>query len=593
MVDNLIPFKIFRSVFWGQFWFFTFVCLFLLSKSSKAVVYFTEHTITDDFDGAHYLYATDMDGDGDIDVLGAALIADDIAWWENDGNQNFTKHIIARNFDGASDVHAIDLDLDGDIDVLGAAFNAGDITWWENDGKQNFTEHIIADNFYGAHIVYATDLDLDGDVDVLGAATLSREIAWWENDNKRKFTKHIIASNYYGASDVHATDIDNDGDVDVLGAALIADDITWWENNGRQRFIKHTIAGDFDGAGAVYATDIDLDGDVDVLGAAYTAGDIAWWENDGNQNFTEHNIADNFDGVADIYATDLDGDSDVDVLGAAVRANAIAWWENDGNQNFTEHNIKDNFHLAHGVYATDLDLDGDVDVLGAAFHDDKITWWENGPPQSDIAVTPKYLYYRDVKVGDEKSKILTVTNEGADVLFVSSAKIVDMDPDQFDIIAGGGSFDLDSGDTHDITVRFKPTSKGMKNAMLIINSNDVDENPYLVMMSGRGLAAIETAVFQNSPNPFNPETWIPYQLSFDAEVTVKIYNSQGDIIRILRLGYKKAGLYLDKQVAAYWDGRDEEGEKVASGVYFYTLQAYPEEDGIGEFSKTRKMVILK
>ncbi|HIE30659.1 TPA: choice-of-anchor D domain-containing protein, partial [Candidatus Poribacteria bacterium] len=208
-------------------------------------------------------------------------------------------------------------------------------------------------------------------------------------------------------------------------------------------------------------------------------------------------------------------------------------------------------------------------------------------------VTPKFLYYRGVKIGDEKSKILTVRNEGAGVLSINSTKIFGMNPYQFDIIAGGGSFDLNPGDSHDITVRFKPMSKGMKYAILLINSNDADENPYLVMMSGRGLAAIETAVFQNSPNPFNPETWISYQLSFDADVTIKIYNTQGDIVRILRLGYKKAGLYLDKQTAAYWNGRDEEGEKVASGVYFYTLQACPNEDGVGEFSKTRKMVILK
>ncbi|MBC8231396.1 VCBS repeat-containing protein [bacterium] len=585
----------FRIVFWWQS--LSIIAVFLLvflSKSSTAAMNFNKHTITENFHGAHYLDVADLDLDGDMDVLGAAFLGNAIAWWENDGNQNFTEHIIADNFNGASDVYAIDLDSDGDVDVLGAAILDKAITWWENNGNQNFTEHIIASEFDGAHWVRAIDLDLDGDIDVLGAASYAHEISWWENDGNQNFTKHTIARNYYVASVAHPTDLDLDGDVDVLGAALLAHDISWWENNGRQRFIKHTIARDFHGASDVSATDMDGDGDGDILGSACFANKISWWENDGNQNFIKHDITEHedFDAVS-ISAMDMDSDGDVDVLGAACLANKISWWENNGNQDFTEHTINDNFNLGHGVYATDLDLDGDGDVLGAAFQDDEITWWENGPPQPDIVVTPERLNYWNVKIGDGKSKILIVNNEGTDVLSVNKTIITGMNPDQFDIIVGGGSFYLEPGDSHYITVRFKPTSKGTKNASLMIISNDVDENPYFVMMRGRGVLAVETKVFQNSPNPFNPETWIPYQLSYDTNVTIKIYNIQGHIVRILRLGRKESGLYLDKQAAAYWDGRDEKDEKVASGVYFYTLQTCPDEDIGGEFSETRKMVILK
>ena len=584
----------FSRVFFSRFLFVVAACLlFLLSKSSTAAISFIEHTITANFDGAHYLHVTDLDSDGDVDLLGAAMRADAIAWWENDGNQNFIEHIITDNFNGASDVYAIDLDSDGDVDVLGAATFANAITWWENDGTQNFTEHIIADNFSGAHWVEAVDLDSDGDVDILGAAFLAGAITWWENDSTQNFTEHIIANNFAGAAEAHAMDLDLDGDVDVFGAAVGADSITWWENDGNQNFTEHNIKENFGGAHGAHAADLDSDGDVDVLGAASLDNKISWWENDGNQNFTEHNIKENFDGADYVYAIDIDGDFDIDVLGTAIRANAITWWENDGNQNFMEHTISDNFNLAHCVYAADLDLDSDIDVLGAAFQDDEITWWENGLPLPDIAVTPKFLRYRVVKVGDEKTAILTVSNEGADVLSVNKTIIVGMSSDQFDIISGGDSFNLNPGDSHDITVRFKPTSNGVKRAIILINSNDVDENPYLVMIIGRGISGVETQVFQNSPNPFNPETWIPYQLSYDTNVTIKIYNIQGRIVRILRLGRKEAGLYLDKQVSAYWDGRDEDGEKVASGVYFYTLQARSKEGRVEEFSGIRKMVILK
>ena len=98
--------------------------------------------------------------------------------------------------------------------------------------------------------------------------------------------------------------------------------------------------------------------------------------------------------------------------------------------------------------------------------------------------------------------------------------------------------------------------------------------------------AYPTALMSNYPNPFNPETWIPYQLSEPAEVTVTIHASDGKLVRTLELGQMPAGAYSDKDRAAYWDGRNAAGEPVASGVYFYTLTA-------GDFEATRKMVIRK
>ena len=95
-----------------------------------------------------------------------------------------------------------------------------------------------------------------------------------------------------------------------------------------------------------------------------------------------------------------------------------------------------------------------------------------------------------------------------------------------------------------------------------------------------------TALLPNYPNPFNPETWIPYHLATDADVTLTIYNVQGDVVRELLLGHRTAGVYESQTRAAYWDGRNQIGEKVASGVYFYTLTA-------GDFTATRKLLIAK
>lgn len=95
-----------------------------------------------------------------------------------------------------------------------------------------------------------------------------------------------------------------------------------------------------------------------------------------------------------------------------------------------------------------------------------------------------------------------------------------------------------------------------------------------------------TALLANYPNPFNPETWIPYHLAKPAEVTLRIYAIGGELVRTLDLGHQPAGRYQDRSQAAYWDGRNEMGESVASGVYFYTLTA-------GDFTATRKMLIRK
>ena len=96
----------------------------------------------------------------------------------------------------------------------------------------------------------------------------------------------------------------------------------------------------------------------------------------------------------------------------------------------------------------------------------------------------------------------------------------------------------------------------------------------------------ETGLLPNYPNPFNPETWIPYQLAQPSEVTLTIYAVDGTMVRTLALGHQPMGIYQDKSRAAYWDGRNEVGESVASGVYFYTLTA-------GDFTATRKMLIRK
>ncbi|MDP6594740.1 MAG: FlgD immunoglobulin-like domain containing protein [Candidatus Poribacteria bacterium] len=102
----------------------------------------------------------------------------------------------------------------------------------------------------------------------------------------------------------------------------------------------------------------------------------------------------------------------------------------------------------------------------------------------------------------------------------------------------------------------------------------------------------QTQLLANYPNPFNPETWIPFKLAQDAIVTAKIYDVTGKQIRMIELGHIPAGNYVESSKAIYWDGRTEDGEQVSSGTYFYQIEARLKSQA-GDYTETRKMVILK
>ena len=121
-------------------------------------------------------------------------------------------------------------------------------------------------------------------------------------------------------------------------------------------------------------------------------------------------------------------------------------------------------------------------------------------------------------------------------------------------------------------------------------ADDFDALPFPVEPYGLSVTKFgqikRTALLQNFPNPSNPETWLPYRLAVDAPVTFRVYNIRGQLIRELDLGVQKAGRYLTRETAAYWDGKDGVGATVSSGVYFYALHT-------GSFQSTRRMLIAK
>ena len=159
-------------------------------------------------------------------------------------------------------------------------------------------------------------------------------------------------------------------------------------------------------------------------------------------------------------------------------------------------------------------------------------------------------------------------------------------PVTFAVTAGGGLLSATTATT-DATGRAQTTlTIGQTAGTNTVRATADGIQSFVIFTTTAVEAPLETSLLPNYPNPFNPETWIPYQLVKPTVVTLHIYSVKGVLVRTLALGHQEAGIYHSEHHAAYWDGRNEQGERVASGIYFYTLTA-------GNFSATRKMLILK
>ncbi len=379
--------------------------LFVNHTQARNVPLPTKHIIDDAIDEPQAVYPADLDGDGTIDLIGAATAGNTIAWWQNvngDGS-TWTRHAIDAAFPAAEEAQAADIDHDGDLDVIGAAQDpdSGEIAWWENsDGSgTSWSKHSIAllPNAMSAH---TADIDRDGDFDVVGANYIDRDIYWWENSagDGSTWTIHTISTASLGARSIQTADVDSDGDLDVLSVAVIADDISWWENtNGDgSSWIEHRLDDFFDGARSICAVDLDQDGDLDILGTAQLDGQIAWWENANGDASTwvEHTLTATFVDVRTAYPIDFDQDGDLDVVGAAFNSNRVTWWENSAGDATTwiEHAVDDAFGNAIAAFPVDIDRDGDPDIVGSAELDDTIAWWENETIHNIAFYSPEFNF---------------------------------------------------------------------------------------------------------------------------------------------------------------------------------------------------------
>ena len=402
------------------------------------------------------VFAADLDGDGDEDVLSAGFDDDTIAWYENDGlaPPTFAAHDISTAADGAADVLAADLDGDADIDVISASRLDGEIVWYENDGEADpeFTAHTIG-VAPGATTVFAADLDGDMDRDLAVGSLGDATVAWYENqggtplafvrrvvsatvgdpvrvvaadvdgDGRNDlltasrtadailwhrnlggtppgFDTVVVSSTAVSAQAVAAADLDGDGETDVVSTSSVPgfpatlDEIAWYENQGTEAFPEHAVFQSADGAIAAVGADFDGDGDTDVATAGRT-DKVAWQRNDGGPgpSFTEVPISAAVGGASALVAVDFDGDLDTDLVSAGAESGMVMWHENDGSGSFTDRPISSAEAAVYAIDVEDVDSDGHLDVLAALPASDTVVWLE-----SDGATPP--VFTRHVVVDD-------------------------------------------------------------------------------------------------------------------------------------------------------------------------------------------------
>lgn len=261
----------------------------------------------------------DIDGDGDMDLITTNSSDDDVDWEENvngDGSV-WVRHSISGDRDLPRDVVGSDIDCDGDIDVL--ALGYPEISIWKNsDGAGNFAAPLVVElPFSGAHSMAVSDLDGDGDQDMIVAVNNSHGFLFYIENADGKGTSwrpvEIFESGASELSEISLADLDGDGDLDVLSTSLGNRALVWSENDGAGgTWTAHVVDINPSSSSNAAAADADGDGDLDIF-AAYESG-VSWWENSGTDAWEEHQILAGSGGQQLVRPYDFDRDGDVDLV---------------------------------------------------------------------------------------------------------------------------------------------------------------------------------------------------------------------------------------------------------------------------------------
>ncbi|WP_010583423.1 FG-GAP repeat domain-containing protein [Schlesneria paludicola] len=370
-------------------------------------LWFTEHLVWGDGKYVYGLMATDIDGDGDLDLSTAGVHSDVLLWHENDGTGNLKSHLICRDEPGYLERHDWgDLNGDGRLDVVIVKNRIGHLIWFEQNGtpadKESWKRHVISTDFMRAYDVSLADLDGDGDLDVAASAYTGDCFSWFENPGRENvndpWTQHKFdqGSDIANTRTIAAVDVNRDGKLDLIATGTYGHHTLWYENTGAigsNRFRRHVIDDKTKMPTHGHPVDLDSDGDPDVIMAFGIRGAladhdshlVAWYENVGlngtGAEWKKHVIG-RVDYGFEAVAGDLDGDGDLDVIasgcsGGQPGLGELCWFENLGTARgeWKKHAFKA-YPAAVQVIVMDLDRDGKLDIA-ACSEAGSCFWWKN------------------------------------------------------------------------------------------------------------------------------------------------------------------------------------------------------------------------
>lgn len=338
--------------------------------------------------------AGDFTGDGLPDVISdignktRLFVAPD---WEEvvlDEHSNSMRYIHSECFD---------VDGDGDLDFIGARYNPGLIVWLEQpeDGAtQRWTRRLIDDSVHGIHGLIQGDVDGDGKPELLATSAQPKppypeSLAWFrvpkDPHQSERWTPHIFADNdapglthYLGVGDVNG-----DGRLDAATGAKGGPQATstgewfaWWEApaSPEKAWTKHMISDAEPGATNIHPVDVNADGTMDFIASRGHGKGVIWFE---GPNWKRHDIDAEIQEPHCLVCIDMDQDGDIDAATCAFGSKQCAWYENDGKGNFQKHVVGED-QEAYDIRAIDMDVDGDLDLLVAGRGSRNVVWYENG-----------------------------------------------------------------------------------------------------------------------------------------------------------------------------------------------------------------------